>query len=268
MDDYENQPNVVPIIELARNAERASIGIRTTSDGREFILSESGMLIWLTERREAPTEIKGERHFHEGDSLAQYVNTFKTPDSIMLASLGQQRVRVMLDYHNPVVPMRAHHNASWTLPFSTEFGVWRAQNNKALAQAEFMRFLEENASEIVTPEAAKILEIISDFEAITTVTFKSSKRLHNGQRELIYSEKDGGAIGRATIPEKITLRMPIFLGEEAVTFSAFVRYRITDGQLVLMYEFHRIQPIIEAAFRLAVTRVAGECGMTPLYGEI
>lgn len=269
MSNHISSPSVVPVIDLAREAERLKSDIKKTEDGREFLVGQLGTITWLTARREEPLYISAERNFHDGDSFARYVNSFKTGNTILIASLGNKRVKAFIDYHGKDEPAHVHHGATWQLTHSTEYNVWQALNGKMMSQAEFMAFLEENAAEIVSPEAATILELVSDFEQITTVTFKSSKRLHNGMRELVYVEKEGGGgIGRASLPEKITLRMPLFRGEEAVTFTAHIRYRITDGELRLAYEFHRITPVIEEAFNRAVSRVGDQVNIAPLYGDL
>lgn len=254
------------------NALRAQNTPVKLRDGREVVLVPEGYTTFeAPPAPPVPDRIIAARLFHDGDSLAAYVKRFREPSSLLIADLEATAVTVALDYHGTAgdgLPMvgAVNHLARWALTRSQEFDAWSKFEGKLHEQEEFIRFIEENAMDVIAPEPAKLLDLCRDFEAIKTVNFKASKRLDNGDREFTYSESTGTA-DRIAVPQRLTLSMPIFYGEQPVEITALFRYRMREGGLQLGYEFHRIKPVVEAAFRSAAVRIAEECGMSALFGK-
>lgn len=257
------------------NALRAVNTPVKLKDGREVILVPDGYEPHVQPVAPPIAErIIAARLFHDGNSLAAYVNRFRQPSTTMIADIAATAITVAIDYHDhnrdtagggPVVGA-VNHLARWELSKSQEFAAWSAFEGKLHAQEDFIRFLEENAMDVVLPDPAKLLDLCRDFEAIETVNFKASKRLDNGDREFVYSKSTGTA-ERISVPSKLTLSMPIFYGEQPIQIEALFRYRMREGGLQLGYEFHRIKPVVEAAFRSAAVRVADETGLPALFGK-
>lgn len=247
------------------DAIRANAAPTRLRDGREVILVPQGYNVKEVAVAPIADRVIAKRRFHDGNSLAAYVNRFKAPETILVADINQRAVSVALDYHGEAVGP-VDHTATWVMQHSQEFEQWSRFEGKLHEQAEFVRFLEENALDVVSPEPAKLLDLCRDFEAIKTVQFKASKRLDNGDREFTYAESTGTS-DRIAVPQKLTLSMPIFYGEPAIEVTALFRYRMKEGGLQLGYEFHRIKPVIDAAFRLASARVAEEAGLPAHFGD-
>lgn len=259
---------IAEVINLAKREADLTAAIRKTEDGREFLMDAEGQVTFLTNRRERPATIVAQRVFNEGESLANYANIYKVPASLFLASIDTQQVKVLLDYHDVYSPSNVEHTATWPVPFSDEFVIWQGSNKVAMPQEGFMRFLSENMDEIVKPDAASLLEVVSDFSSLTTVTFRSAKNLANGLQQLQYVEEGSSTQKGVTLPEIIELRMPIYRGEPAVDFEAYLRTRLNNGVLTMFYELRRINAVKQAAFRAAVDRIGKLCSMTPLYGKV
>ncbi len=269
----DTNEGVSAIIAAARAGQ--ALQVFATEGGHEVALVPDGFSIkTLSEpvNDDLPRRMKAKRTFHEGDSFGRYVHDYKTSGSQLIADVGAGSLTAILDYpdtaavDNPEdgIPNR-EHVAVWPVPFSEEFKAWNAFQGKMYPQGAFLEFLEENLSEIVLPDPASILELVRDFDAIQTVKFASKKRLDNGDSSLQYMTETNVKSG-ISIPKKITLEMPIYLGEQPVKFDAWFRTRIEEGQLALGIAFHRIQPVKIAAFRLAVTRIAEIAGLDPQYG--
>lgn len=261
----ETNSNVEAIIAAAREA----IEVKQLADGRQAIVAPTDFRVHVYGHEGLEPirdRIVASPVFHDGDSLAAYAARFKTSDTLLVGDINKSTMVVKLDYHGAAAPAAVDHTATWRVQHSEEFAEWSKLNGKLIEQGEFLRFLEEHASDIVSPEPASVLELVRDFSAMKSVKFQSSKRLDNGDRALVYQEETGTKSG-VTIPQKLRFHMPIYWGEEAVNFEAWFRYRIADGALFLGFEFHRIEPIKQAAFRAAVTRVAESAGLDPFYGE-
>ena len=206
--------------------------------------------------------------FEDGDSLISYANAFDQGVRVLCASLVAGRVAIALDYPASGTELaERHHTATWRLEKSEAFSAWEQWEGALHEQEDFIRFLEENACDVVTPDAAKLLDLARDFAAIKTVTFKSSKRLSSGDREFEYRDETQTA-DRIQVPEKLALSIPIWEGEEPTTIECLFRYRMREGALKLGYEFHRMKPVMRASFKLAVHRVAEQTGLTPHFGEL
>ena len=250
-------------------------------DGREVIVAPAGYDVHSLDRqpdtKPVDSRIISSVAFSDRDSLVHYVNTYKQDSSILFAHgpklvNGAPRTptaRVVLDYHQntdeaPQNPEACDHVATWRMEHSEEFELWYAISGKMMPQAEFVHFLEENVSDIVSPDPASVLELCTDFDASQAGEFTSSVRLQNGDRRLVYKTETVPKAG-IEIPRQITLALPIFYGEAIHDLKANFRYRIQGGALLLGIEFHRARPVIDAAFRESVTRVAEEAGLVPHY---
>jgi len=270
-----NEGGVSAIIAAARAGQ--ALQVFDTDDGKQVALVPDGFSVkTLSEpvNADLPTRMKARRTFHEGESFGLYVKQYRTAGSQLIANVEGNSLTALIDYPDPSeavnpdagIPNR-EHVAVWPVPLSEEFKVWSAFQGKLHPQALFLEFLEENVSEIYNPDPAAILELVKDFDAIQTVKFASKKRLENGDFNLQYSSETQ-VKGGVSIPKKVTLEMPIYLGEERVRFDAWFRTRIEEGTLHLGLAFHRIVPVKIAAFRAAVTRVAEIAGLDPQYGSV
>lgn len=255
-------------IQAAVEAGKRQIEVHTLADGRQVIVAPQDFRVHpFGHEGLAPIRdrIVAELTFHDGDSLARYAARYKSADTLLIGDINCSTITVKIDYHGADAPMAVDHVASWRVQYSEEFAEWSKLSGKMLEQGEFLRFVEEHATDIIRPEPATVLELVRDFSAMKSVKFQSSKRLDNGDRSLTYQEETGTKAG-ITIPQKLHFNMPIYWGEDAIQFEAWFRYRIADGALFLGFEFHRIEPIKQAAFRAAVTRVAENAGLDPFYG--
>ncbi|WP_290494474.1 DUF2303 family protein [Hyphomonas sp. UBA4494] len=256
-------------IEQIIEALRGNIHLHAR-DGRDLVVAPEGYKVHEIpvgrDEYPMPTIIEASRHFDDGDSLTAYANRFTDPDKLLLADLNDLRVTIYIDYHGDDTPRRADHRARWEMRWSEEFAVWKKHDGTLQGQDEFVRFLEEYAGDIIKPDAADILELCKDFEAQKSVEFTSSVRLDNGDRKLNYVSETGHKSG-IDVPTAFVIRVPIFYGEEPQDLTCKFRWRIHEGTLRLGYELHRVQPVIDAAFRLAVVRVAEAAGVQALYGR-
>lgn len=266
---------VAAIIEAARETG----AVLELKDGRQVIVTtNAGARVHEVAKPvhpPLPTRLVIARAFHEGDSFGRYVARYKQSGTQLIANVEKSRVDAIIDYPDENeavggdasgVPGR-EHLVRWTLPYSEAFAAWNKINGKMIEQSDFLAFLEENVGDLQRPDPARILELVKDFAAVKTTSFQSSRRLDNGDRSLVYTTDTNTKAG-IEIPQRLYFRMPIYLGEEEVEFSAWFRTRIDNGALFLGIEFHRIEPIKQAAFRQAVTRVAEIAGLDPQYGEI
>ena len=147
---------------------------------------------------------------------------------------------------------------------SEEFQRWDEFEGALRDQADFARFLEENSSDIYAPDPATMIEISRDFEATVGQTYKSAIRLDNGDRRMVF-ESDTKVANDVIIPEKFTLSIPIYNGEEPDLLTCLFRWRAAGGGAVkLAFQWHRVEYQRRAHFALIARTAAEETGL-PVY---
>lgn len=207
-------------------------------------------------------------------SLSAYVNRFRnTSTSILVADIDSNTITARLDWHHEPGATGAvgtgadRHRAKLVLRVSEEFKRWDAFEGKLHPQADFARFLEENASDIAYPDPATMIEISRDFEATAGHTYKSSTRLDNGDRRMIFTTETN-AQNDVIVPQKFSLHIPIWHGEDPDTLTALFRWRATGNAVQFGFEWHRVEYQRRAHFRLIATTAAEETGLPVYFGRL
>lgn len=244
-------------------------------DGRKYLLAPEGFkAIELPDRAQLPPRPTATVTVDDRASLSAYANRYSTEDSILIADIDASTITARLDWHphngNPVHGIAAAncHKVALVLRPSEEFARWDAFEGEFHDQAEFARFLEENAADVAHPEAATMIEISRDFEAVAGQTYKSSVRLDNGDRRLTYvseSRAENGVI----VPQKFTLQIPIYHGEAPDTLTALFRWRANGaGAVKLAFQWHRVEYQRQAHFRQIAATAADETGLPMFMGRM
>lgn len=191
--------------------------------------------------------------FFEAGSLAEYVNRFWTKNAVAFTDWQAASIYVdfcflsMSDEGQPGDKHWSDHAAKFVARKADPWRKWFGLHDKLVSQRLFIRFLEERAHEIVTPDAASVIDVCMNFEAVKKVEFKSSQRLSNGYRQFLFTEENSGD-GRVEIPEIITIMVPIFEGQEPVNVQVRMRYDISDGKLTLGIAIDNVDEILKSAF--------------------
>lgn len=141
------------------------------------------------------------------------------------------------------------HRIEYRCPLSVEWQTWKSSNKKAMTQADFAQFIEDNAPDIRDPGAGPMIEIARSIEAKKDVRFASAIRLSDGSTQFTYEEEVQGsaAKGQMAIPEIFTLGIAVFDGGDGYEVTARLRYRIDHGTLKLWYDLLRPHKILEDA---------------------
>lgn len=153
------------------------------------------------------------------------------------------------------------HRVSLELIHSPEWTAWVGKDKTWMDQATFAEHLEDNAADVVIPDAATMLEIAQSFHATTGVTFKSAERLHSGEAALHYEETTSaraGEKGDLEIPTQFVLNIKPYAGQDDIAeITARFRYRIRSGQLSLSYALVRPEDHAREVFDGIVVAVDG-----------
>lgn len=228
-----------------------------------------------------PQAATGTVAVHSLNSLAEYLKKHSDAASAIFAGREDRIVFGVVDWHDkdPVageIPGWARHRVDYKLRFTPEWEAWTGISGRAIQQAAFAEFIEENLPDIIAPDSATVLEVVSKLTGTRKIEFGSARNLGNGDVAIMWQETTdaGSGVNQETkVPSELTLRLPVFVGaEKATTFDvkAFLRYRIKDGSLTFEVKLHRPEKAIDAAFDEVVSELrsalaTAEVTDVPLY---
>ena len=207
----------------------------------------------------APVRKRASVTVHDALSFTGYVLRHIEPGTVVFED-GEGAAKSFtahIDYHLGAKDGArfCDHECVLRMAHSEEWNVWTRNDNRVMSQLEMAEFIEENMSDIVSPEGARMLEIVKTLEATQGVEFKSLVRLENGDRGINYQLRTGakaGQSGEIEIPATFTLCIPVFRFGVAMDVECRFRYNIKEGQLRMGYIIARPQKIIDGA--MDVTR--------------
>jgi uncharacterized protein YfdQ (DUF2303 family) len=123
---------------------------------------------------------------------------------------------------------------------------WTKLDGQFIQQATFTEFVEDNLEDIVSPEPAQMLEIVSHLEATRTIAFRSGFRLASGTVQLVHDQVDQVKVGnQLEVPAEFKIGLAPFMGMPSYEIPARFRYRITEGKLHLGFRLQRIETMME-----------------------
>lgn len=217
----------------------------------------------------APRRIKGRILLQEVDSLVEYANRFKDPNTVLFADITASRILAALDYHAPDKAGFVDHLAVMELPHSEEWKLWTGINGKMLGQLEFARHIEENAADIESPAGADLLETVRDLQAIRKADFRKAVRTSSDNENFEYSEETNATTrnGNVEVPSKFGLRLPVYFNGASTPLMAYLRWALDDGTLKLGIRLHQPEQVRQAVFKEIVADVASRTDLLPVFGK-
>lgn len=223
-----------------------------------------------------PEFVKQAEQMVEPVSFMDYVRTFKSARAIAKASLSQNSIVAVLDYHgqarsgddDTATPGRCEHTVRLLCPYDLDYAKWKKVFGNGLKQAELAYFLEDMIHTIAEPAAADLLEAINNLKIDRSVKFKSGRNDRNGTVQIQYEEVDDEKgtreDGQITLPQEIKIVVPIFQGAVAVQLTAKLRYQLDRGQIAFILAVPGLDNEERIAFRSIAERVRQETD-TPVY---
>lgn len=256
MSDYEMN-DAEAIIEAARLTADPFAIDPTKRSIHAFLVPENAKL----ERVEVddrylltPERLTGAVRVDAVESFTAYVAEFYDPKTTTAwVNPSEHRIIAVLNDAQRDTPQWRDHRATLQLHLTPEWKRWRAKDGRLMGQVEFAEHIEESELDIVTPDAAELLEIAQTFHASTKAEFKSGTRLKTGEVAFQWVEETNATAGRKgdlTIPDKFELLISPFEGEDRCALTALLRYRVREGALSIGYKLVRPDDVIRAAIDL------------------
>lgn len=212
-------------------------------------------------------------------SRKQGVTVLLDIDSFVSYCFHEESVRVYADPNSYALtavfndnttdrPGWRDHRAVYCTEKSSELVCWLKNNKQPMEQEAFAVFLEDNISDIVEPSGEQMLAMALTMQAKTEANFQSSRRLDNGQVQLIYTETiDARAgAGQIEIPREFSIGIRLFKNGSGYKLRARLKYRLGGGRVKFWYELDRPETSIEEAFAEYVAKVV-DSGYTVFIGN-
>jgi len=236
-----------------------------------------------------PSYVKQHVTLQDEGSLVLYANKFKNADTLLFADIDASRIVAAIDYHNIPVNNRPGdpnvasvapggdkpsaqllaHSAVLVLPKSEEWAVWTGMDGKMVPQLDFVRFLEENAPDVVDPDAASLIEACRDMQALRKVNFTSVVRTesNNAERFEYTDENKASSKGSVEVPNAFKLDLPVYFNGKSYLLDARLRWHLDDGVLRLGIKLLRADKLRQTVFKEIVGAISQGTSLDVLYGK-
>ena len=271
--------------ELIRELTETGIGAETPVGGNTpYVLHRSDYKVTTLEscihndRSARPYRVKQTVEVWDAVSFIAYFQDFRDSCSRVFADVNAATVTGILDYHeyqtgeNAVVthpnPRWGSHRLALSLKKSPEWILWTSQNKKVMDQDTFATFIEDNAPDIVRPDAATMKEIASDLHETHEMTFAGKATSPNGSQKINYTQENKSTFGKsnADVPEAFTVAIPVYVGGGLVQLTARLRWRVNGGKVSFWYDLLRADQAERAAFDATRSQIQDGIGIGILSG--
>lgn len=272
---FATPADIAALIEVGRNHAVAPPVTNPDGSISHFIGKDVQRVIVPTINPVLPGFVSQDEVVVEPDSFIAYVTDFKSPTAVCKASLGRNEIVAVLDYHGraregeslAAVPGRGAHRVTLQCPFDVDYAKWRKAFTRAFDQKQLAEFIEDMIHTIGAPAAADLLEAIGDMKIDRAVRFRSARNDRNGNVAFTYEELDveNGEAGVLTLPEHITVVVPIFQGGVAEAFDVRLRFRMEKGVVTFLLSVPGLDKREREAFRKIGERVREETATQVYY---
>lgn len=168
------------------------------------------------------------------------------------------QVRAVIDAGSKDTPGHAAHSITLNPRIDDDWQAWTRIDGELMTQQDFADFIEDQALNITSPDAATMLEIATSMQVNTSVEFEQGHRQADGQVRFAYREDSNtraGANGDIEIPATINIALAPFKGGTVYNVEARLRWRIREKQLRIGVKLVHPNLVREAAFQAIVDDV-------------
>lgn len=225
----------------------------------------------MDELRDAPRRTRGTATVTNVASWLAYFKKHEGGGAEVFGDVDASTVVGILNAPTADEPAWGDHRVVLQLTHSAAWQAWTGLNERMVSQTDFAEHLEDRTPDLVTPDAATMLELAQSFQATTGVRFESGSRLHDGQRRFTYMETiegKAGQRGQLDIPTSISIQVPVWRGVDiAVPMTARFRFRAGPDGLRLGYVLDRLEDVLDAAWESLLAELTAALPVPVLAGR-
>jgi uncharacterized protein YfdQ (DUF2303 family) len=202
-----------------------------------------------------PQYLERNTDVNDTDSFVKYLARFRA-NPIIEAHVESRQITATLDFHENAQDLGfSAHTLTRKYKLTRRFERWTGANNKKMLQVDFARFLEDAMQDVAEPTHGELMKLVLQFKAFRNGQMQSAIDLQNGDVDFKFVNATKTETGSALLPETITIRLPVFRGEDREwELTARLRYQVSDDKpLTLWVELIRLDDLLDDAFTQAVS---------------
>lgn len=241
--------------------------------GKSYAIVPEGCTLEYLHQPEAPPRKAGTVKLTDVASFCEYWSRQAEQTSYVYGAIQPAQFVAVFNEHG-ATPGWRDHRAVFTLTHSKEWELWMKHNRQPFDGNEaFAMWLEDNLVDIIDPDPAKFMDIALNFRVRQGQTFGKAIRLQDGNIDFTYTNTvEGGAqneAGKLTVPEEITISIPVWSGLNAESYrvKARFRYKLVSGALQIRYELIRPHKVVEQAFAHTLDNIERLTKAKVLFGS-
>lgn len=194
------------------------------------------------------------------ESLIAYTGKFQGDRTLCFAL--PDRIGAVLDYHTSDSPSWGTHIVQYAYEETLEWKDWIAKNEQPFGQLELGEFIEDHMDNIVEPQAARLLEVVTSFQELRSANLTSAVNTQNGMVKLTFLEDNKQ--GDVLLPSEIKLGIAPFKHGPSYEVRAKVRYRVTGPAVKIWYKLNRPDKVKDDAIKSFRDTYAEKSGLKVL----
>lgn len=231
-----------------------------------------GELVSLERFLGSPLRKRGEVVVHDPASFNQVVRDNADAGDVAIfvdRDVAKPQIVAVLNGHGKGGPGWGDFRVRIAFRPNPQWVKWQGLDGKLIGQTEFAEFVEDNLADIVTPAAAQMLEIVTQFQATRTTAMRRAIRLSSGQVQFEHVDNIDAKVGAGHIevPEEITLSLAPMLGSPLYQVPARFRYRLAEGSLKLGIKLQRIEDLMRSVIDDVVQKIEVSTNVSVLEGQ-
>jgi uncharacterized protein YfdQ (DUF2303 family) len=237
-------------------------GVREVHGMPFAVLPNDHQLHSLEKFLPAPKRVEETRKLGCFRSFLDYVSRFKNDTTTVFTQLTHdKRVQFVgvFDYHEAGKPAWGKHVVQFEALPSHDFKAWLGTAGETFTQIELARFMENQAHNIAGIEAAEVLELVQNLEAMENVSVKSVNRLDNGRVAFAYESlpdlKSTAKGVTKAFPNELRIAVVPYLGVDEINLTVRLRYKIGNGQITFWLEIVRLDYALEMLAKEMIEQV-------------
>jgi uncharacterized protein YfdQ (DUF2303 family) len=249
--------------------------INPNPESKAAVLVPSGYQLVYLDREPLPIHSKGNVKMADASSFISYWCQESAADSRIYGNMNPLVFTAVLNDHMKANAGWRDYRCVYAPTHSKEWLAWNGRNRQPFTGNEaFAIWLEDNAIDVVKPDAAKMMDIALNMKVNQIQGFANAVRLADGDIQLTYSNEVNASAkapsgGKIAIPEVFTIEIPVFEGLNARRYrlDARFRYRLSNGALTIQFELVRPHKVVEQAFGDLVDQIAKATKQVVLFGS-
>ena len=227
----------------------------------------------LESLQEGPPRINQTVELEDVTSFNTYVSKYVQRGTKVYASSATSTIVAVIDDHcaspdspypdqkHVITPQWRQHRAKLTLLKTPAFELWSSINGKLFTQTDFCDKIEDGLGSITSPDGTDLFEMLQGFRVTAKAEYHARVNVQSGKATFSYTSEETTKVGKGEVsaPYRITLLTALYRGSDPVTFTARLRWRVSETGLQLGIVIDNLAELQLAAFRAEVDKVEADC---------